>query len=140
MGDGHLKKNLLNLVNKLHINSDTVFTGLLSRGGAYSYLKSFDIFVVSSIFEGFCNSMVEAMFAKKIIIASDIDPFPEVLGEGNGLFFKVKDAEDLALKMKDVYEEKLQTGDMAYEFAMSNYTLEICVKKHEKLYEKLTYE
>ena len=93
--------------------------GSLNRNDVYKMLHEIDIFVVSSKFEGFCNAMVEAMMAGCMIVSTNIQPLPEVLGgKNNGILYKVGDYKTLANKLEtlcnsrekiDSYSDKSST-------------------------------
>ena len=62
VGDGYLRKQIQNQINELKINHKVVLTIEIDEK-VYNKLHTFNIFIVSSIFEGFCNAMVEAMMS-----------------------------------------------------------------------------
>jgi glycosyltransferase involved in cell wall biosynthesis len=137
IGGGPLEKKLKSLVHDLNLSGNVVFTGALPRGEAYGYLKAFDVFVVSSRFEGFCNAMVEAMFSGTPVIASHVQPLPEVLGQQNGMFFEVGDSEALARRLLEFYRNPniaVKRSKAALRLANATYSLEICARSHGSLY------
>lgn len=85
VGNGNRKRELENLVKKLEIYEKVFFLG------RSQYIKEFlsliDLFVLPSRYEGFGLVLLEAMSAKKPILASNNSSIPEVLGlEFPGLF------------------------------------------------------
>jgi len=57
-----------------------------------------------SIVEGFGLALAEAMACGKIVIASDIPPFKEIINDGeNGFLFKSKDINSLKDVISYVY-------------------------------------
>ena len=64
----------------------------------YPYIKKSDIFVLSSLYEGLPNVLLEAIYLKKYIISSDCPTGPkEILENGKyGSLFKIKDYNYLA--------------------------------------------
>jgi glycosyltransferase involved in cell wall biosynthesis len=85
VGDGNRKKELQDLARKLNIYEKVFFLGRTQ------YIKEFlsliDLFVLPSRYEGFGLVLLEAMSAKKPILASNNSSIPEVLGlEFPGLF------------------------------------------------------
>jgi len=141
VGDGYLRKNIENEVKELQIHDNVILTGEIDRDEVYSRLHSFDIFVVSSIFEGFCNAMVEAMMSGCAIITSDVDPLPEVIGgSNNGIIFSVGDHKNLSLEIlrlcKDV-NVRTNYANNAKEYSINNYSMNRCVSEHTILYKKL---
>ena len=67
----------------------------------YPYLKSSDLMVLTSIYEGLPNVILEAITLNKFVISSDCPTGPaEILDKGKGgLLFKPKDYKDLARKI-----------------------------------------
>ncbi len=140
VGGGSQAEELKVLVRELKIKDEVIFTGLVSRDEAYQVINTLDLFVISSLYEGFCNAMVEAMAAGKPVIATDIAPLPEVLGYHNGLFFKQEDYNDLCSKMLVLFKDELlrkSYGEKSSSYARQNYSLEKCISEYTKLYHKV---
>ena len=70
IGDGLEKQNLKQLVNDLKLNKNILFLGAQHPNKIKSYMKNFDYFINTSDFEGFPNSVVEALSTGTPIIAS----------------------------------------------------------------------
>lgn len=139
-GDGPLRENLEDMVTQLGISKNVLFLGSIPRRKVYSLLNQIDVFVVSSKWEGFCNGMVEAMVARKAIIASNIEVLTEVLGKDCGLFFEVGDASDLCVKIETLFKKpalRKSLGAKARKRAVSKYSLEASARNYEKIYEQL---
>jgi glycosyltransferase involved in cell wall biosynthesis len=87
VGDGPLRTALQRQVLELKIADKVVFTGW--RQDARQLLRIFDIYVSTSVYESFGNTLVEASFSKKPIIAPRVDGIPEAVEDGNtGLLIK----------------------------------------------------
>jgi glycosyltransferase involved in cell wall biosynthesis len=98
VGDGNRKKELEDLARKLEIYEKVLFLGKTQ------YIKEFlsliNLFVLPSKYEGFGLVLLEAMSAKKPILASNNSSIPEVLGlEFPGLF-KTGSVQQLLDKME----------------------------------------
>ena len=104
-------------------------------------MNSSDIFIVPSIFEGFCNAMVEAMLCRCIIVASNVQPLPEVTGgEQNAVFFNLEDSNHLFTTLKNIIldlEKYKLLATKSMIFAQSQYSLNNCATNHSNLYENL---
>ncbi|MDU1413991.1 MAG: glycosyltransferase [Clostridium sp.] len=58
IGDGELKKNIVEQVYRLKINDKVIFTGVVSN--VKDYMQIMDVFVFPSIFEGLPVTLIEA--------------------------------------------------------------------------------
>ncbi len=70
IGDGLEKENLKKLVNKLNLNRRIRFLGERHPNKIIFYMKNFDYFINNSDFEGFPNTVVEALSVGVPVIAS----------------------------------------------------------------------
>ena len=81
LGEGEERSFLESLVQELDIESDVFFTGFLNN--PYVYMSRAKVLVLSSIWEGFGNVLVEAMAAGTSVISTDCPNGPsEILAEG----------------------------------------------------------
>src|SRR5699024_188883 len=87
VGNGQLKNHLESLATSLGIEKNVIVTGLVTREEVYRILIIMNLFVITSLYEGFCNALVEGMIAKKPPNVTNINPLPEVVGGKNALFF-----------------------------------------------------
>ena len=74
----------------------------------YPYLKRSEVLILSSLYEGLPNVLLESLSLKKFVISSDCPTGPkEILDYGkNGLLFKMKDEKDLLKKIVYYLKEK----------------------------------
>ena len=93
VGDGERRKELESLAVSEGIYEFTKFWGI--RHDIASILKSSDIIVMSSHYEGLSLSSVEGMSVGKPFIASDVDGLREIT-DGAGLLFQHGDYRQLA--------------------------------------------
>lgn len=80
VGEGPLGAALRAQAQHLGIDGSVRFAGGLDRDAVYARLSSWDGFVMPSLFEGFCNALVEAMAARRPVACADIDTLREVAG------------------------------------------------------------
>ena len=69
VGEGGERKNLEDRVRQLGIEKNIMFCGM--KENPFPYMKKAEIFVLSSISEGFPNVLVEAMCCERPVIACD---------------------------------------------------------------------
>lgn len=141
IGDGILRKKLENFANQLSIREHVIFTGSIVRDDVYSTLNSLDLFVMSSVSEGFCNALVEAMIAGIPSIISNIETLKEVTGGNeNALNFPLGDHIKLAEKMIYLYENPEEAEKIAQSgktYSMQNLSLEACAENYKNIYKDL---
>lgn len=69
VGEGRLKKDIINLVKEQHLDQYFVFTGV--RSDVNRLLSAFDIVVLPSLYEGLPVSLIEAQINGVPVIVSD---------------------------------------------------------------------
>jgi glycosyltransferase involved in cell wall biosynthesis len=99
IGDGPLKEEYQSLINDLNLKDHIILLGLVKN--PYKYLANSDIFVFSSLFEGFGMAILEAIACGLPVISTDCETGPrEILNNGEyGMLVRVDDSDDLAEKM-----------------------------------------
>ncbi|MDD5197545.1 MAG: glycosyltransferase [Candidatus Gracilibacteria bacterium] len=75
LGEGPLKQDLIDLSASLGINENVIFVG--NTNNPYKYLSNSDCFVLSSLFEGFPNVIIEAMACGLPVISTDCKTGPK---------------------------------------------------------------
>jgi len=107
VGDGPLLYDIKKLCTKLNINNCVHFYGSQRKVEPY-YLAS-DIVISPSVNgEGSNGVIKEAMAAKKVIVASDIEANKELIEDKkNGFLFKSGDVESLTHTLKNILSRKI---------------------------------
>jgi glycosyltransferase involved in cell wall biosynthesis len=77
------------------------------RNDIASYFKMADIFLSPSREEGFCNSLIEAAYLKKVIVASDCKGQKRGNEVPNVFWFRNGDLEDFIAKLAEAVEKNL---------------------------------
>jgi glycosyltransferase involved in cell wall biosynthesis len=98
VGEGYLQKNLIDLSESLSINDKVHWLGKTEY--VKEFLSKIDLFILSSKYEGFGLVLLEAMVAKKPIIAANNSAIPEVLGKTYEGLFSTGDVNSLAKQIK----------------------------------------
>lgn len=84
VGEGERKEKLTNLVNELEIQDRVHFLGF--RHDIAEILKTVDIVVLSSLWEGFGLAALEGMAAGKAVVGSDVDGLRDIIRDSDLLF------------------------------------------------------
>ncbi len=99
VGDGPIRKDLEERVAELGLEGEVLFTGV--RTDIFDILKALDIYVVSSIYEGFPMGCLEAMASRVPIVATCVGGIPEMIEHGRtALLAEPRDPDGLATQME----------------------------------------
>ena len=102
VGDGVRKESVERLVLSLGLQDNVKFLGL--RTDVANILKTADVVVMSTHYEGLSLSNIEGMAAGKPFVASDVDGIREVT-RGYGILFPHEDAEALAAIIQRLHDD-----------------------------------
>ncbi len=106
LGNGEMKNYLVQIANDLGISDDIYFLGF--QKNPYKFMKNSSIFILSSLFEGFPNVIIEAMACGTPVISSDCPSGPgEIITSGtNGILVPPADENDLAEAILSLLKDK----------------------------------
>ena len=139
VGEGALLPALRALASELGIADAVRFAGLRPQHPSFHYL--FDISVLSSVSEGFPNSLVEAMAAGRPIVASRVGGVPDAVRDGeNGLLVPVGDAAAFADAISTLLNDRHRAVSMGREGARraaEEYAAPVVIGGLERLYDQL---
>jgi len=139
VGDGKLKPELIKLSHELEVADYLIWTG--RKDDPIPYIKCFDIGVVSSDSEGFCNAILEYMAAGVPVVATDTGGNPELVEDGRtGFLVPVNDPHALADKISFLLENKelaSAMGQRGREIVEEKYSWDKIIKEYEAYYQKL---
>src|SRR5665647_458806 len=97
IGEGPEKDNLVNLAKELNVSGRIHFLGFVSEIEKFQYLQNSDVYVLSSLHEGFGIVLQEAMQVGLPIISTDNGGQVDFIKEGkNGYLVHFGDVEALA--------------------------------------------
>ncbi len=138
VGMGPERDNLLNLVEKYQLQGVVDLPGWISEDQRNLYYQAADIFVLSSDYEGFPLTVLEAMSFGAVIISSQIDSLEGLHDLSDLLFFSPGDHESLSNCIEGVIDNpslQKQLSLSAKTFA-STHSWEEIAKKTKQLYEQ----
>lgn len=83
------------------------YAGVVSGKAKTDFLKSIDIFVLPSYFEGLPISLLETMSFGSVPVITNVGSISSVVKDGeNGLFIEMKDSKDIVEKITKLSKEK----------------------------------
>ena len=104
LGEGELRASLERQIKELHLDKHVLLPGF--RADILSFIRSFDVFVMSSLFEGLGTSLLDAMALSKPTVATDTGGMPEVVAHGEtGLLVPPRDARELAAAISKLLKD-----------------------------------
>lgn len=103
VGEGVEKENLIKLTLELAIDEKVHWLGRTPF--VYEFLCQLDLFVLSSVYEGFGLVLLEAMQCNKPILASNNSSISEVLGKDYAGLFETSNVEELSGLIKKAFLE-----------------------------------
>jgi glycosyltransferase involved in cell wall biosynthesis len=135
-GDGPLRAELNNLTKNLGIEEKVSFLG--NRMDVPELLKILDVFVLSSIMEGFPIVLIEAMAAGVPIVATNVDGNSEsVIHNQTGFIVKPKNVTDMANAIFQILSNKekaMQMGETGTKRVIDLFTFDKMILEYEKTY------
>lgn len=138
-GEGSLKNQLEEMVNKLGLQDEVHFLGFVNDMASF-FFKT-DICVLPSIYEGFSGAAREAMAAGRPVVATRVGGFPELIIDSvTGLLVSPRDADGLAKAVEKLIRDKSlarKMGQRGAERVCQYFTLEQMAKKNEAHYYEL---
>lgn len=138
-GKGYMMTFLEGLSNSLGLNNNVNFLGYVSEEALPWLYKNSDVFIFPSITaESFGITLIEAMSARRAVVASKIGGVPEIIEDRmNGLLFNPWDSKGIAEKTLEILEnEKLSNflGENAFKTAEKKYSWPIVSGQIEQVY------
>ena len=138
-GRGAEESALLERADALGVRDRVHLLGL--RSDVADLLAAADLFVMPSISEGLPMALLEAIFARVPIVASEVGAIPDVLEHGaGGLLVPPGDSARLAQAIDEVLantETATGRAARARENAMSRYSLDAMVDRYVEVYSPL---
>ncbi len=139
VGDGHLRSYLEDLASSLGITNAVTFMGF--RSDVADIVRTSDLFVLPSIFEGMPLSVIEAMACSKAVVATNVDGTAELVADNvTGYLVAPRDTEQLAEKIIELLENtelRIQFGKAGKERAKKFFSADRMIQEYERLYKDL---
>jgi glycosyltransferase involved in cell wall biosynthesis len=113
-GSGEMLNELKEKVEKYELSKYIRMEGLVSRENIADYYKAADCYIISSDYEGTSVSLLEAMFNRLPIIASNAPGINGMLThEKNSLLYDTTNTDQLAETIKRIFLDSLLAGTLA---------------------------
>ncbi|HON83925.1 MAG TPA: glycosyltransferase [Caldisericia bacterium] len=136
IGEGPERENLENLAKSLQINEDLWMPGFDIN--PYKYMSKSDIFVLTSIYEGLSNVLIEALALGLPLVSTDCESGPREIIKNNinGLLVKVGDYKSLSQAI--IYILKNRNKFITNMNELERFKLENVVYEYKNLIDNLS--
>ncbi len=134
VGDGPMMAEIRAQVQSKGLAKRVDFFGY--RDDATRFLSAFDVFVLSSVKEGFPWALLEAMAFGKPVAATKVGGVAEMVGE-TAMLVPPRDIHALASAISELSSDRRRSsslGEAARETVLQNFTLDRMIEKTEQLY------
>ena len=143
MGDGPEKENLQKLVSDLKISKSVKFLGFVNDEQKYSYLQNSDMFLMTSLHEGFGIVFMEAMYCGVPIVSTNHGGQTDFLkNEENSLLIDVGDVEACSKSIDRIFKKKTFRSKIskAGKIDVKQFYAENIAKQYLEIFKKVTGE
>ena len=126
---------------KEKIGKQFIYEGVVSEDKKTSFLKSLDIFILPSFFEGLPMSLLESMSFGVVPITTNVGSIGEIIKEGNnGLFILPKDSNAIVQQITKVNTNRDLLQKMSHnakEYIINNFNVKNYIDKLNNIYTAL---
>lgn len=134
IGDGYLRTQIEEYIKFNELESHVKLLGVKQNVG--ELLKEYDLFLMTSIYEGLPLVILEAMVAGLVIVSSDVGGISDVIKDRNNGFLCKLDVNQFV----GIISMLIQKKELLYDISMNakkdskKYDIRITQKNYEKLY------
>lgn len=135
VGSGELEEEIQVYAQDNNLDDALLITGWVDE--PMKYIKQFDVAVLLSRWEGFGLVLAEYMYAKKPIVATNVDAIPNLIAHGeNGLLVEVENYEATAEAVIRFYKDRALADRLSkngYRRVLERYDVRRVAEEHEKM-------
>ena len=139
VGDGELQADLQGQARSLGLSSSVTLAG--HRSDVPEILSTLDVFVLSSLWEGLPNAVLEAMASGLPVVATQVGGVPELVVDGEtGVLVPPRDPTALADALVRLLQDaalRRRMGHAGRARVQEHFSVERMVRETEGLYEEL---
>lgn len=136
LGDGLKREELENLTKKYNLQNNINFLGF--QKNPYKYMKNSDLFILSSLWEGFGHVVAESMACGTPVLSTDCPHGPrEILMDGKyGWLVKNNDIHELSEKIKYLFynQEEIKVMRKKVKERVEYFDAKNIVKEYEEAF------
>jgi L-malate glycosyltransferase len=139
IGEGPLRDTLQHRIHRAGLDRHVVLGGF--RADVLELTKGFDVFVLSSLHEGLCTALLDAMAASRAAVATAVGGVPEVVVDGaTGFLVRPHDHRGMAERIVTLLKDpdlRQRMGAAALARARAGFTVERMIAETVVVYARL---
>jgi glycosyltransferase involved in cell wall biosynthesis len=139
VGTGELEEMVKESATELNLEDRIHLLGF--RKDIPDLMRTFDIFLLPSLWEGFGIVLIEAMAAGKPVVATNTSSIPEIVEDGrSGILVPPENAEAISDALKKIISEpELRTkfGKEGQKIVCEKFTTDRMINDYEKIFQSL---
>lgn len=136
VGDGPLKEETEELIKEKGLEKSIILAGW--RHDVDNYLGSFDVFLLTSLWEGLGRAITEAAYSGVPMVASKVNGVPEIVRDNEtGFLFEPRNtdhAAELVLKLLEDNKLRQKLGSSSRDKIAKQFDIKVMVDSIEKIY------
>ena len=138
-GSGPTEKDIKALIKQLNLSDYVSLLGM--RLDIPELMNILDIYCLPSFFEGLPLSLLEAMSAKKPVVATNVTGNNEVIEhQKTGILVQPNSPESLAVALDELIADKnlrLELGEKGYQHCVKEFSFQKMMMAYEELFEEV---
>jgi len=135
IGDGDLRIEINELIARLNLQNRVTLLGV--KEDVTPYYSACDIFVLSSLWEGFGLVVAEAMSCERLVIGTNSGGVREVIGDDNFLV-PVSDSVQLARRIEILFSNSVEVKDEITsrnrEYIVQHFSISSAIEQWQEVY------
>lgn len=139
VGEGDLEHEIRDRVAERNVEDTIVFAGF--RKDIPEVLDFLDVFVMPSVMEGLCTSILDALASRKPVVGSEVGGIPEIIEDGvTGLLAQPRDAQSLATALTRMLEDRQRAQTLANQGRQKvedHFSVQSMVRGVQEVYENM---
>ncbi|MGN7228729.1 glycosyltransferase family 4 protein [Priestia megaterium] len=139
VGDGKYYEEIAQYVKEKGLEKNIKLPGFMDK--PYEVLKSADLFLLTSLYEGLPYALIEAMAFEVPVLASDVTGNNElIINDYNGYLYNLNNIEEGKAKLTKLLKDKnklITMSENANQHFLDNFTIEKMIQTYENLYSKV---
>jgi len=135
VGTGSLEEGMLERVKKYDLQDSIKFVGVVPLDDITELMRSSDVFLMTSAFEGMPISVLEALASGLPVVSTDVGEVKMVVKNGeSGLLVKSNNVKDIAEAVLDILKNKEKFDSKKCVDSIKDYTVEHVLDRIYKMH------